>query len=1087
MPSFASFSSNPLTIGKGKAQKSYPPVSMKAPSLPETPHLDTSDLLYSVQSVPSPLERDYNQEYQEHIDQSRPAWHTNSPYTEPGFVGGHQYKVERQEERRRLRSLGLLSGSSTPQSEIANTLSSMATSGQKPDARRRSSWQPPLKGKLQKRNKSREPDASRKSLDLKNGQFEAQPIPPPPSMQQQQQHHHSFSRLQSYPPSSVGSPCATPSPGVMASTREFMQPNTPFAHGRSNSSLGTMNSTATLPSPSLGNLVDFYDPNSPLLSPGQAFSTAPSSPIAPLNSQLSSSAPSPIGFHRPRYQSDSPVPSAAISPLLAAQNLSTLSVTSSTTAKKQVQLSTTPQIVNSSTTSLSSSTTGAKPTDKQPEKSGFQPYQPKYAAKSHVTSTVPLAQSSNQDAPATPFVHLDFTPPPKPFARATGENRKTTATETRLTTQEAKEYQAIAQATREAYINRTQPQPEIPVPGKSNGRLPLAPSKLSFEVRNASSPDLQGGKTNIPPKSILRKPVEPLAEDVKPQEEPPRRQTLPYPVQTPSNPAIDPIRVVSNPTKSEPTSPITTPTTATSQQERGRSAFKRGEDQQDTGLFRKSSTSARKSIEVETPSARNFDISKYTQGGASKGAPTKQPKSYPPVSFKRPVTDETSTPTLESPVTEQHIPPVPPLPESVHSSHNSSGLITPPPIRYESAIESSDEESVERPSTATEAKRAGKSKLSSSVSVIENAPVRSRAPSMSDILKELYKHGSEGPSPHTEATENPDWLSQLFRTKKQEAKSRPKPINVLGTPPSSGSPPLSKYASKENESRRSSRVDLSPEGQKVHERAERQRLEVERKLMEAESEPYMTPRSSPRLPRPSVSVTASPDLRMLGPDTASLRSTSTTSVDRLDPVVGNSLQLGRVEQIPSTVANSSTDDKKERERKKRPTSAEVRQRLGEMTPPHERDDWEITRNSQASFSSLNLPGTPNPPSAPASPSIPLPLVINKPVPGRLPVSAEPFPLASTSASTPPCPKDTFAVDRKSSNCSLISLDVSKTLTRILVVCCNCNRLHDPPSDIYRKMAQGNSSFRCPYCIHAINVLECCSAYTSICNLIEKLN
>ncbi|KAF3904190.1 hypothetical protein AA313_de0209809 [Arthrobotrys entomopaga] len=1084
MPSFASFSNNPLAIGKGKGHKSYPPVSMKAPSLPETPHIDTSDLLYSVQSVPSPLERDYNnQEYQDqmHSDQSRPAWHTNSPYTEPGFVGGHQYKVERQEERRRLRSLGLLSGSSTPQSEIANTLSSMATSGQKSDARRRSSWQPPLKGKLQKRNKSREPDSSRKSLDSKNGPFEVQPVPPPPSMQQ----HHSFSRLQSYPPSSVASPCATPAPGVMASTRELMQPNAPFAHvGRSNSSLGTMNSAATLPSPSLGNLVDFYDPNSPLLSPGQAFSTAPSSPIAPLNSQLSSSAPSPIGFHKPRY-SDSHIHSATISPLLAAQNISTLSVTSSTTGKKQVQLSTTPQIVNSSTTSVNSSATGIKPSEKQPEKPVFQPYQPKYAAKSHITSTVPIAQSGNQDVPATPFVHLDFTPPPKPFARATGENRKPAAAETRLTTQEAKEYQAIAQATREAYINRTQPQPEIPVSGKSNGRLPLAPSKLSFEVRNASSPDLQGGKTNIPPKSILRKPVESLTEDVKPQEEPLKRQTLPYSVPTPSNPVIDPIRVDSNPTQSEPTSPITAPTTATSQQERGRSAFKRGEDQPDTNLFRKSSTSARKSIEIETPSARNFDILKYTQGGVSKNVPTKQNRTYPPVSFKRPVTDEPSTPTLESPVAEQPIPPVPPLPESVDSSQNSSGLITPPPIRYENAIESSDEESVDRPSTATESKRAGKSKLGSSVSVIDNGPVRPRAPSMSDILKELYKHGSEGPSPHTEASENPDWLSQLFRTKKQEAKARPKPINVLGTPPSGGSPPLSKYASKDNESRRSSRVDLSPEGQKVHERAERQRLEVERKLMEAESEPNVTPRSSPRLPRPNVSVTASPDLRMLGPDTASLRSASTTSVDRLDPVIGNNLQLGRVEQIPSTPTINSTDDKKEKDHRKLPTSAEVRQRLGEMTPPHEREDWGTTRNSQASFSSFNLPGTPNPPSAPASPSItvPLPLVINKPVPGRLPVSAEPFPPTSTSSRS----KEPFAVDRKSSNCSLISLDVSKTLTRILVVCCNCNRLHDPPSDIYRKMAQGNSSFRCPYCIHAINILECCSAYTSICNLIEKLN
>ncbi|EPS43695.1 hypothetical protein H072_2319 [Dactylellina haptotyla CBS 200.50] len=1101
MPSFASFSSSPLAIGKGKAHKSYPPVSMKAPSLPETPHLDTSDLLYSVQSVPSPLsppldsrqELNPEYQYQDHNNPPRPAWHTSDPYQhgEPGFVGGHQYKVERQEERRRLRSLGLLSGASTPQSELSNTYSAMTTTStsQKPDARRRSSWQPPLKGKLQKRNKSKEPEQGRMSLDTKHASIDFPSLPPPPpQQQQQQQHHHSFSRLQTYAsPTPGGSQCTTPS--GMTPTRELMHPNPPFAHsGRSQSSLGTMSSAATLPSPSLGNLVDFYDPNSPLLSPGQAFSTAPSSPVVPLNSQVSSQSPSPIGFHRPRYnQVETTLNTVGISPLIAAQNMSNSSVTSGATAKKPIQRPKTPTSGANASSSSVNTTSSLKGFEKQSEGSSSQPYQPKYAAKSHVTSTVPFSQTANQDSGATPFVHLDFAPPPKPFARQTAESRKSTSSETRLTTQEAKEYQAIAQATREAYITRNQTPSDITATGKSNGRPPLAPSKLSFEVKSASAPDAQGGKSTVlPPKSILRKPVEPVIEDVKNSEEPSRRQTFSNSVQMPPNLIPEPLRIVSNPMRSEPVSPIT----LNPQPERGRPTFKRGEEESGAGVSRKSSTSARKSIDVENPSAKNFDISKYTQAGPSKPSQSKAQKSYPPISYKRPAVDPSLS--TEPSVSAPQIPPIPPVPPLPESLQDGRGLSTPPPIRYDNAIESSDEESIDRPSTASEAKRTGKSRLSSGVSLIEDGPVRPRAPSMSEILKDFYKPGTEDTSP-SEVTENPDWLSQLFRTKKSEAKARSRPTNIMTTPPSSFSPPLSKYTMKENDSRRSSRQDLSLEGQKVHERAERQRLEVERKLMEAETEPNLTPRSSPRFPRPSVSVTASPDLRVVTADTSSLRSASTTSVDRLDPVVGGSLNLGRVEEIPSTPSTSSLEEKKP-VRKRRPTSAEVRQQLGEMTPPHEREDWEVTRNSQANLSNINLPQTQTIASTPASPSIPAPtlplappapLVVNKPVSGRLPVGID----STASASAPTRGKEPFGLGlvTKPSNSSLLGLDVTKTLTKILVVCCTCHRLHDPPSDIYRQMAQGNTEFRCPYCIHPINVQDCCSAYTSICNLIEKIN
>ncbi|KAF3902957.1 hypothetical protein ABW20_dc0101537 [Dactylellina cionopaga] len=1052
MPSFASFSnSKPLTIGKGRDPKSYPPVSMKAPSLPETLHLDTSDLLVSVQSVPSPLGQadqdfhnyqDYN--HDQNLTQTRPPWHRSDPYPhgEPSFRGGHQYKIERLEEKRRLRSLGLLSGSSTPQSEFANSQFTTATTttatmstptSQKTDAKRRSSWQPPIKGKLKKRNKSKDPD-QRKSLDTKHASIEYQPSPPPPppqqpqqqpqpQQQQQQQHHYSFSRIQNYPPSPMGSPCATPSP-MMTPTRELMHPNPPFAHSaRSNSSLGTLNSatSSTFASPSLGDLVGFYGGNSP----GQAFSTAPSSPIVALHPHISSPTASPVGFHRPRYtnQPDSPITSVAPSPLLTAQIINPpapavvapvaapATTTPVTTAAAAATTTNPPPVPakplpkqsplvvplpvsrgNSSTTSLNSSSS-QKPSESQPEKSGFQPYQPKYAAKSHVTSTVPLAQSIKQEQPAgpMPFVHLDFAPPPKPFARPSLENRKSTS-DTRLTTQEAKEYNAIAQATREAYYGRTQSSSEASVPPKVNARPQPTPSRLSFEVRNTSTPDSQPGKINIPPKSILRKPVElPVEEIPKSREEPPRRQNAPQPTQPAAKPLVpDMFRPASTPTRSEPVSPANASPEPEAQTERGRSMFKRGEEQSDHDLSRKSSVSARKSIDIETTSAKNFDISKYTQDKSSKSAQQgKQPRSYPPVSYKAFSTESSPNPAPapESSGSMAQIPPVPPLPESMQQVR---GLSTPPPIRSDNAIESSDEESMERPSTSSGPKKPGKSKLSSNVTTIESAPARPRAPSMSEILKDLYKSDAGEPT-SPEPTDTADWLSQLFRAKKPE-KPKSRPTSVISTP-ISGSPPLGKRAKSPKDSKRSSRhFDMAAEGQKVHERAERQRLEVERKLLEAESSSdlSLTPRSSPRFPRPTVSVTASPDLRVPGADASSLRSASTCSVDRLDAIVGGSLLSGKNDDVPGSPSTSS-DEKKFQIRKRRPSSAEVRQQLGEMTPPHEREDWEIIRDSQSSFSNFNLPQTQiTPPAAPESPSMstmaPAPLVVNKPVPGRLPVA-----------------------------------------------------------------------------------------------------
>ncbi|KAK6333519.1 hypothetical protein TWF718_011327 [Orbilia javanica] len=1164
MPSFASFTSKPLTIGKGRDHhKSYPPVSMKAPYLPETPHLDTSDLLVSVQSVPSPSDLETSQDSK---NSSRPGSRSSrsvqksDPYVQrdTGFVGGHQYKIERQEERRRLRSLGLLTGTPTatstptptPQSEVASpqspTMSTTPTS-QKPDARRRSSWQPPLKGKLQKRNKSREPE-QRKSIDLKHASidFSTIPMPPPPP----QHAPTSFSRIQNYPASPMASPCATPAP--ITPTRDLPHPNPPFSHaGRSNSSLGTVLGgagagagggvllpVAHVPS-SLGNLVDFYDPNSPGL--GQAFSTAPSSPIVPLNIQApASQTASPIGFHRPRYtiQLDSPIDSATSSPRLPAQTeqipavpavpaipaipaIPNIVPTKVPAQPFQSPLVTPPPSTscgNSSTTSLNSATS-QKPAEKPAEKSGFQPYQPKYAAKSHVTSTIPLSQTLNQEQMGTPFVHLDFAPPTKPFApRPATENRRSTS-ETRLTTQEAKEYNAIAQATREAYYNRIQTPSETSISSKVTARPQLTPSRLSYEVRNSPTPETQGVKSTIPPKSILRKPLDLSVEDIREtKEETYKRHTVPQSVGSSTATTPEPLRLLSTvsvPTKSEQVSPIEPPVEEP-QPERGRSMFKRGEETSDSDLSRRNSMAARKSIEVEAPSAKNFDISKYTQERFSKPPPVKQHKSYPPVSYKAPVADTPpTTATSSEPPAPIIIPPVPPLPESVQSVR---GLSTPPPIRSETAIESSDEEFVERPTTA-ESKKSVKSKLSTSVTTAEAGPVRPRAPSMSEIFRDFVRHDMDD-NIASEPTEGTDWLSQLFRGKKNDARSRSRPASGVSTPGSSASPPLGRPAKKEKEQKRASKnLELTEEGRRVHERAERQRLQLERKLMEAENDLASTPRS-PRFPRGTFSVTGSPDLRIPGTDASSLRSTSTTSVDRLEPlhIIGGGFALGRANDLASDLS-IFLDEKKPLERKRRPSSAEVRKQLGEMTPPHEREDWDTVRNSQGSFTTLNFPPQPSPqfpsqPSpqppqppqlqpqspiqvqaqfipAPPTPSSPLiqppltpvaPLVI-KPFAGRLPVASEPSPPILASSRI----KEPLGLDHRTSNSSLISLDVTKTLTKILVVCCNCSRLHDPPSDIYRKMAGGNSSFRCPYCIHQINVLECCSAYTSICNLIEKLN
>ncbi|EGX53924.1 hypothetical protein AOL_s00004g583 [Orbilia oligospora ATCC 24927] len=1155
MPSFASFTSKPLTIGKGRDHhKSYPPVSMKAPYLPETPHLDTSDLLVSVQSVPSPSELEISHDSK---NSSRPGSRSSrsvqksDPYVQrdTGFVGGHQYKIERQEERRRLRSLGLLTGTPTPtptstststfQSEVASpqspTMSTTPTS-QKPDARRRSSWQPPLKGKLKKRNKSREPE-QRKSIDLKHASidFNTIPIPPPPPP-----HHgpHSFSRIQNYPASPMASPCATPAP--MTPTRDLPHPNPPFSlAGRSNSSLGTMLGggvavpAAHAPS-SLGNLVDFYDPNSPGL--GQAFSTAPSSPIVPLNIQTSASqTASPIGFHRPRYtaQLDSPIDSVTSSPRLAAQAEqipAVPAIPNTVPTKAPVQPFQSPLVTpppstscgNSSTTSLNSATS-QKPADKPAEKSGFQPYQPKYAAKSHVTSTVPLSQALNQEQIGTPFVHLDFAPPTKPFApRPATENRRSTS-ETRLTTQEAKEYNAIAQATREAYYSRIQSPSETSISSKATARPQLTPSRLSYEVRSSPTPETQGAKSTIPPKSILRKPLDLSVEDIQEtKEEAYKRYTFPQSVGSSTATTPEPLRLLSTvsvPTKSEQVSPIEPPVEE-SQPERGRSMFKRGEETSDSDLSRRNSMAARKSIEVEAPSAKNFDISKYTQERFSKPPLVKQHKSYPPVSYKAPIADPptvataaaAATTTNAEPSAPVNIPPVPPLPESIQSVR---GLSTPPPIRSETAIESSDEEFVERPTTA-ESKKSVKSKLGTSVTTAETGPVRPRAPSMSEIFKDFVRHDMDD-NLTSEPTEGTDWLSQLFRGKKNETRSRSRPASGLSTPGSSASPPLGRPAKKEKEQKRASKnLELTEEGRRVHERAERQRLQLERKLMEAESDLASTPRS-PRFPRGTFSVTGSPDLRFAGTDASSLRSTSTTSVDRLEPlhILGSGFALGRANDLAADLS-IFLDEKKPLERRRRPSSAEVRKQLGEMTPPHEREDWDTVRNSQGSFSTLNFPPQPSPqfqsqpspqpqlqpqsppqiqaqfvpppqptPSSPLvqPPIIPVAPLVIKPVPGRLPVAAEPSPPVLPSARL----KEPLGLDHRTSNSSLISLDVTKTLTKILVICCNCNRLHDPPSDIYRKMAGGNSSFRCPYCIHQINVLDCCSAYTSICNLIEKLN
>ncbi|KAF3938048.1 hypothetical protein ABW19_dt0202054 [Dactylella cylindrospora] len=1086
MPSFASFS-KPLTIGHGKDKKSYPPTSMKAPFLPEPLHVDTSDILASVQSVPSPL--DNNNFPQDSQEFNRPAWHTSDPYSynEPGFSGGHHYKVERMEERRRLRSLGLLSGSTTPLTEtsLSSTPTAVTMAAPvKPETKRRSSWQPPIKGKLQKaRNKSKDPE-NRKSMDTKHVPIEYQSPPAPPPQ-------YTFSRIHNAPASPMGSPCVTPSP-MMTPTRDMPPPRPPFTQvGRSSSSLGTLIGVATTtPSTSLGNLVDYYDPNSP----GQAFSTAPSSPIVPLHnySQPSSQTASPMVYQRPQYSSqNSPVDSTAPAPLFSGRIHSTTPTSTPPRSKNSHLPPVAAPIIpssraNSSTTSVNSSVAvkpAEKNVEKPAEKPAHKPYEPRYAAKSHVTSTVPLTQTVNQDQPPVPFVHLDFTPPPKPFARPQlGQHRNNS--DTRLTTQEAKEYNAIAQATREAHA-RIQSPSEISLVGKGGPRPQLTPSRLSHEVRSTPSPDHQPRTFTQPPKSILRKPVElPAEEPQQVREEPSSSRRQPPSLQVSARTTPEPFGAVSRTADSEPVSPINPPAELEAQPERGRTMFKRGEDP-NVDLNRRPSVSARKSIDVETPSAKNFDISKYTQERFSKPASGKASRSYPPVSYKPPQTEHSPS---YSPEPSTNVPPVPPLPELANTMR---GLSTPPPIRSDNAIDSSDDESVERPSTAHETRRTsdvkGKSKLSSSTTPIESAPMRPRAPSMTEILKDLHNYeAEEGISP--EPSEGTDWLSQLFRGKKTDVKLPSRPSSGVSTPVSM-SPPVNgnKLSKKGNHSRNSSKTDITMQEQLMHERAERQRLEVERKLAEAESEPSTTPRS-PRFPRPSVSVTASPDLRVNNSDAASLRTSSTASVDRLDPVVGGSSNLGKAEEIPEGVILTAPE--KKQDRKRRPSSAEVRKQLGEMTPPHEREDWEVTRNSQSSMSSLPLISPPIVQSTPAPPSpliptvAPLKVPTKAQVPGRLPI---PNVVDSPSTSTSSQTKDSLLIDARSSSSSLLSLDSAKTLTKIMVVCCNCNRLHDPPNEIYRRMVQGNSSFKCPYCIHKINVLDCCSAYTSICNLIEKLH
>ncbi|KAK6350296.1 hypothetical protein TWF696_006527 [Orbilia brochopaga] len=1100
MPSFASLS-KPLAIGKGKDHKSYPPVSLKSPILPEPLHIDTSDLLLSVQSVPLPSEQHPDRDQ----NPIRPSWHRSDLYlhSEPGFVGGQKYQLERQEERRRLRSLGLLTTSTpAPESEREHfqPTAMMPVAAEKPEHRRRSSWQPAVKGKLQKRNKSKDPE-KRKSLDQRPPLTVEYKSVPPPQPTQPQQHYSSFSRIQTYPappPSSGGSSCATP---TSTKWESMNQRNQGFAQ-TSSSSFGTMNgATGSMTSvpPSLGSLVDFYDPNCL----GQAYTTSPSSPVVSANSQVSSYNPSPIGFHRPRYAPqntiESPVESASPSPLPPVQQTLTVPTTLGTSSNVQVQQSSlvTPPDSrgNSSTTSLNSSSS-QKPADKP---SAFQPYQPKYAAKSHATSTMPHAQTATtQEQTAVPFVHLDFAPPARPFARPSGENRRTTS-ETRLTTQEAKEYNAIAQATREAFNNRILQSPsETSLSAKANSKSQLTPSRLSYEVRPRStpSPDAQVAKLQIPPKSILRKPMD-ITEEVPEIEEASskRRQSLPPTAQAIS--ASDLFKSNANAVASEPVSPIQPTPEAEAQPERGRSTAKRGEEEpQSADISRRSSMSARRSIDMETPSAKNFDISKYAQDKFSKPiAPLKTQKSYPPVSYKAYNGESSSSSNSEPHSSIPPVPPVPPLPDALFSVR---GLSTPPPIRSETAIESDEE----RPATASDAHKAGKARADQNAAAIERGPSRRRAPSMSEILKDLYRSDPGGITPPAETNNEPaDWLSQLFRGKKTDgskARSESRPRSIVSTS-SNASPQREAPPKKDPEPRRIPKLDLSADGQKVHERAERQRLEVERKLMEAEqTDPTlnMSPRSA-RFHRRSTSITASPDLRVPGADTSSLRSVSTTSVDRLDPVVGGGLNLVRTDDIPAVPLPISLNiDEKKPDRSVRPSSAEVRQQLGEMTPPHEREDWGVTRSSHSNNSNtslptplpqIELPASPSPQLSPAfiSPS-PLGSPAVTPVPGRLPIHTEPSPPPSCSSSQR---KEGLGLclDHRTSNSSLISLDVTKTLTKILVVCCNCNRLHDPPSEIYRKMAQGSTSFRCPYCIHPINILDCCSAYTSICNLIERLN
>ncbi|KAF3918033.1 hypothetical protein ABW21_db0204296 [Orbilia brochopaga] len=855
---------------------------------------------------------------------------------------------------------------------------------------------------------------------------------------------------------------------------------------------GATGSMTSVP-PSLGSLAEFYDPNAL----GQAYTTSPSSPVVSATSQFSSYNPSPIGFHRPRYAPqthiESPVESVSPSPLPTLQHtlpVPTPTATSTNAPVQQSSLATPPDSRgNSSTTSLNSSSS-QKPADKP---SAFQPYQPKYAAKSHVTSTTPHSQTVTPEPTAIPFVHLDFALPTRPFARPNqGENRRT-GSETRLTTQEAKEYNAIAQATREAFNNRLLQSPsETSLSAKANGKSQQAPSKLSFEMRPRStpSPDAQMAKLQIPPKSILRKPMD-VTEEVPEVEEASnrRRQSLPPTAQAIS--ASNLFRNNANAAASEPVSPIDPEVEV--QPERGRSTTKRGEEEPPSAdTSRRNSMSARRSIEMESPSAKNFDISKYAQDRFSKPiAPLKTQKSYPPVSYKPYVSESSSSSNSEPHNSIPPVPPVPPLPDALFSVR---GLSTPPPIRNETAVESDEE----RPATASEGHKAGKAKADPNAHVVERGPSRRRAPSMSEILKDLYRSDPGGTSPPAETNNEPtDWLSQLFRGKKTEgnkARSESRPRSAISIASAASTP---REAS--SKPKKTPKLELSAEGQKVHERAERQRLEVERKLMEAQqTDPTlnMSPRSA-RFHRRSTSgsITNSPDLRIPGTDSSSLRSVSTTSVDRLDPVVGAGLRTDDIPALPLPIS-ISLDEKPDRS--VRPTSADVRKQLGEMTPPHEREDWGITRSSHSNLSNtslptplpqIELPASPSPQLSPAfiSPS-PLGSPAATPVPGRLPINMhmEPSPPPSCSSSQH---KEGLGLclDHRSSNSSLISLDVTKTLTKILVVCCNCNRLHDPPSDVYRKMAQGSTSFRCPYCVHPINVLDCCSAYTSICNLIERLN